>query len=183
MKKQLPIYLVTQPVLQQAGEDVIELNDSIKELVENMKYTCSMSGGIGLAAQQIGETLNIIIVGKHTKNNGILFSALINPKIIESSEEEINSPEGCLSVPKCLFTVKRKLWVKVSYRDENFEPCILDTQADGYKEYNIVVQHEIDHLNGISLSDIASEADKEKNQQQLNRIYKKQASTKYLSKA
>lgn len=108
-------------------------------------------GGVGIAAPQIGELHRIIIVDctramRSCKNHGLLW--MINPDIVEHGGEALGR-EGCLSVPDWVGVVARAKRVKVSYRNIEGEQLTLETS--GFEAR--VIQHEIDHLNGILFTD------------------------------
>jgi peptide deformylase len=106
--------------------------------------------GVGLAANQIGIPYQILVVDTNTKKykeqgeeEGVKL-VLINPKIVEK-EGEVESTEGCLSFPGVQITIPRAKRVKVVGKNEKGEDIEIDTDSF----LSIVLQHEIDHLNGI----------------------------------
>ncbi len=115
----------------------------IDEMIETMKK----SNGVGLAAPQVGQNARIIIA---TQNNGEIL-ALINPKIVKKSLFKTKSEEGCLSVPGKICVVKRHKTVEVKAKDRLVREVKL--KASGL--FAIVLQHEIDHLDGILIIDKA----------------------------
>ena len=135
-------------VLSAKAKPLIEVTPEIKELVENMIETMYDSDGVGLAAPQVGESIRLICVDQTgPKLRGDL-RVLVNPEIVEC-DGEVDSEEGCLSCPELNITVKRKERVKVMATDMNGKEVCIDT--DGFLA--IVLQHEIDHLDGITLAD------------------------------
>ncbi|MBC16121.1 MAG: peptide deformylase [Desulfovibrio sp.] len=142
--------IVTWPdeVLAATAKPLDEITPELDELIENMIETMYESDGVGLAAPQIGESIRLIVVDQTgPKLRGDL-RVIINPEIVES-EGEVDSEEGCLSCPELNVTVKRKERVKVEGLDREGKPLTID--ADGFLA--IVLQHEIDHLNGLTLAD------------------------------
>ncbi len=129
-----------------------ETNKFIDEMIETM-YAAS---GIGLAAPQVGESRRIIVIDSQWRDNGQPFIVLINPEIIEK-EGVINSEEGCLSVPKHLATIKRAENILVKGFDRDQRP--VEIECSGLLAR--VVQHEIDHLDGILFFDHLSSIKKE----------------------
>ena len=109
-----------------------------------MKIIINKKKGIGLAAPQIGILKKIILAKISGKN-----TVMINPEIIEFSLEEKNMEEGCLSIPGFFAQVFRPIEIKVKFRDENFTEKIINLSGINAR----VVQHEIDHLNGILFID------------------------------
>jgi peptide deformylase len=125
-----------------------ELTDFIKNL-KNFMY--ENKGCVGIAAPQVAMHKRIIIVDasfhkKTTECNGLLI--MLNPQIIEFSGESINR-EGCLSVPDFTGNVKRSFFIKAKFTDINGEEKII--QTSGFEA--VVIQHEIDHLDGILFID------------------------------
>ncbi|WP_316899281.1 peptide deformylase [Pseudodesulfovibrio indicus] len=137
-------------VLAAKAETITEVTPELHELIENMVETMYESDGVGLAAPQVGESIRLICVDQTgPKIRGDL-RVLINPEITEC-DGEVESEEGCLSCPEFNAKVKRKERVTVKAQDrEGKELCI---EADGF--LSIVLQHEIDHLEGVTLADRA----------------------------
>jgi len=109
-------------------------------------------GGVGIAAPQLGMNRRMVVVdcslARHScRNHGLLYMA--NPRILVSSEEKVLGREGCLSVPDWVGTVRRAKKVRVCYQD----PAGLDCQIDASGFEARVIQHEIDHLEGILFID------------------------------
>ncbi|MBI4121918.1 MAG: peptide deformylase [Parcubacteria group bacterium] len=133
------------PLLRQVMEPVLDAAaPEIKQLVEDMVFTMRQASGIGLAANQVGYNGRVIVV--ETKNGAMSF---INPEITRRSVEVEDGEEACLSVPGTTGTVKRHRQVSVKALD-------LDGQEQTYEAQGLfarVLQHEIDHLNGIVFID------------------------------
>jgi len=135
-------------VLAAKAERIEEITPELQELIDNMIETMYESDGVGLAAPQVSESIRLIVVDQTgPKIRGDL-RVLINPEIIEC-DGEVDSEEGCLSCPELNVTVKRKQRVKVVGMDRTGKEVVIDN--DGFLA--IVLQHEIDHLNGITLAD------------------------------
>ena len=109
------------------------------------------NGGIGLAAPQIGTTKRIVVCGlpENRDDEGYQVVLMINPEIIEHSEEVEVGEEGCLSLPNIRGPVQRHMQVKVQFQDEKGKKIIRNVSGFGAK----VVQHEVDHLNGVLFID------------------------------
>lgn len=120
-----------------------KLQTFIDEMIETMRK----SNGVGLAAPQVGQNTRIIIA---TKNDGEVLS-LINPEIVKKSLFKIKNEEGCLSVPGKLCVIRRHKTVEVKAKDRLGREVKL--KANGL--FAIVLQHEIDHLDGILIIDRA----------------------------
>ncbi len=139
------------PVLRQQAKPVTEFNDSLKHLVEDMIETMYAAPGVGLAANQIGVTLQIIVIDPSREKEIKYPLAFINPTI-EKGEGSQRNEEGCLSMVDFSATIKRfqKIWV----RTHDLTGAVMDFEADDFLAR--VIQHEVDHLNGILCIDRVS---------------------------
>lgn len=152
---------VGEPVLRNAArplrQDEIR-SDHIRELIKHMRETLADAPGIGLAAPQVGEGLQLAIVEDKTEYHATLtatelaererrpvpFHVLINPEIELLSSPDVSFFEGCLSLPGFVAIVPRVRKVRVHALNEAGEPVQID--AEGW--YARILQHEIDHLAG-----------------------------------
>ena len=144
----LPIYNCFNPVLKKKTEPIKEIDDDIKTLIKDMFESMYGANGLGLAGNQIGESKSIVTIDLSKENdfkNPPPPLAMINPVIVAFSEEEIDYQEGCLSVPKFYDSVTRPAEVEVVYLDISGKENKLE--ASGLLAR--VIQHEVDHLNGI----------------------------------
>ncbi len=135
-------------VLRQKSIPIEDYTSETDSLIQDMIETMYCASGIGLAAPQVAEPMRIIVIDTSWKEDGNPLLVLINPEIIEGSGYT-DSEEGCLSVPQYLATVKRTANILVRGYDRNMKP--IEIQCDGLLAR--VVQHEIDHLNGILFFD------------------------------
>lgn len=134
------------PVLRQKSLEVKKVNDGVLRVLENMRDTMYAADGIGLAAPQIGVSKRIIVV-----DPGDNYIEIINPEIIYSEGEQ-NRNEGCLSVPGKIGWCKRSQ--KVIVKGVNPQGEQMEIEAEDL--FATALQHEIDHLDGILFSDIAT---------------------------
>lgn len=142
--------IVTWPdeVLEGKAESV-EITPELEELIEDMIETMYESDGVGLAAPQVGRSVRLICVDQTGPKERAELRVYINPEIVERGEEMVESEEGCLSCPDLAVKVDRHERVKVKALDrEGNEVCV---DAEGFLA--IVLQHEIDHLDGVTLAD------------------------------
>ncbi len=147
MKFEIKVY--PDPVLRKKAEDVKEINDEIIEILDIMKDMMYSYKGIGLAAEQIGLTKKLVVIDLMPDGKSELMQ-LINPEIIESEGIYEEHEEGCLSVPGYYDVVRnRKKGVKVKYIDRDGNDRVIET--DDF--ISVVLQHEIDHLNGTLFVD------------------------------
>lgn len=150
--------------------DLVEsIDDSTKDLVNDMFETMYKNNGIGLSANQVGVLQRIAVIDIDQEPN--LKLVLINPEIYFWSEDsDIVSEEGCLSVPKIWGTVKRNGHIKVKYQDLNGKECNLDAKG----LLAIVIQHEIDHLDGKVFIDQLSRIRRGIAQRRINKLSKRE---------
>lgn len=144
----MKVYEYPHPILKKKAEKVEKVDDELRRLLDDMLETMYVEIGVGLAAPQVGISKRIVVIDAERDDEGKkpgnpLY--LINPEIVEKSSEKVCGEEGCLSVPEQRAEVERFAWVKVRYLDYNGEPC--EMLADDFLA--IVVQHELDHLDGI----------------------------------
>ena len=135
--------------LRQPAKPVDIIDDSIQQFIQNMADTMYDEPGVGLAATQVGSDKSIIVYDTTPQEESSSYNALINPEIVSSEGTTISENEGCLSVPEFRADVKRFETVRVKALDRNGNP--VDIHADGF--LSVVLQHEIDHLNGILFID------------------------------
>jgi peptide deformylase len=144
----LEILKYPHPSLKKRCKKVGEVNEEVRELVQNMAETMYEANGIGLAASQVGVPLQVIVLDVSPIDPQQGLFAMVNPEII-SEEGEIDHEEGCLSVPDCIQKVKRK--ERVLVRGLSPEGKAMEVQGEGILGF--ALQHEIDHLNGILILD------------------------------
>lgn len=145
----LPIYIYGQPVLRKVCEDISADYPNLKQLIADMFETLDKSGGVGLAAPQVGLPIRIVIIDlKELAEDFPEYAdyrhVFINAHIVKYSEEKDSSEEGCLSLPGLWEKVVRSKKIRVQYLDEKMQPH--DEWVEGYLA--IVMQHEFDHLEG-----------------------------------
>jgi len=139
----LEIKKFNEPVLRKKCKEVRKIDKKIKKLVVDMAQTMEKKIGIGLAAPQVGVLKRIIVVRTYLENRLIL--GLINPKILKKSPELEVDEEGCLSFPDIFLKIKRAKEVEVEGLDIDGKKIRLKTKGLVAR----VLQHEIDHLDGI----------------------------------
>lgn len=139
------------PILRKKSKVVSNYNDRLKVLVDDMYETMDVAYGVGLAAPQVGILKRVIVIDNRDEENGKRFY-MINPEIIEKEGVEVGM-EGCLSVPGKQGTVERSKDIKVRYNDLSGEEKILEAEDFLAR----ILQHEIDHLDGILYTDKAIE--------------------------
>ena len=148
----LPITYDPDPLLREKAKRIKTFDAGLRKLVEDMFETMHSSVGVGLAAPQIGQSIRLLVAelkpDKETKERGFKV-ALCNPEIVKASEEMVSDFEGCLSIPGWIGEVPRH--VSVVVKAQTPEGKEMRIKANDY--YARVLQHEIDHLNGILFTD------------------------------
>lgn len=130
-----------------------DLDGDAEQLEKDMCDFMIASGGIGLAANQIGLAKRVFVMGSNNIPGFPAPFALFNPRIIEASTDLVLDQEGCLSYPGLFLTVKRPSWVVAEYQDS--QGNIKEIKIDGY--LSKCFQHELDHLDGICFVDKVSQ--------------------------
>ena len=145
----LKILTYPDKFLSEPTKPVENIDEKIQNIIKDMATVMYQAPGIGLAAIQVGINKSLLIYDVSPKDEKRSLQVLINPRIIESEGTTISEDEGCLSVPDFRANVKRAASVLVEGFDNNEKP--LRIEAEGLLA--IVLQHEIDHLNGILFID------------------------------
>lgn len=130
------------PALHKVCKSVVAFDSKLHKLLDDMTETLIDSGGVGLAAPQVGILRRIFLVDVGMEENEIV--EFINPEILETDGEQVG-PEGCLSVPGKYGLVTRPYYVKVRAQDRNGDWF----EAEGEELIGRCFCHENDHLDGI----------------------------------
>lgn len=148
-KPPLEIHYLGDRVLRQPAKRVARVEHHIRNFAKEMLQTMYSSNGIGLAAPQVAVNKQLIVIDTQPDNAANPPLVLINPEIKSYSGELCNFEEGCLSVPGVYMEVTRPEGIEVAFKDENGRPRKL--KASGLLAR--VIQHEMDHLNGVMFVD------------------------------
>ena len=156
--------IITQPnpiLRKKSAEISLEVIKSreLKSLISSMAKIMLKTDGVGLAAPQVGKNIRLAVINS---KDGIF--CLINPKFVKKSWARELAQEGCLSIPGVFGKVKRHKKISLIYYNQNGEKIKLT--AEGMMAR--VIQHEIDHLNGILFIDKAIEIENPKSQNKIN---------------
>lgn len=144
----LRLKTLPDPILRADNKDLpIPLSKEHLELIGQMKFACKKFKGIGLAAPQIGQSLNLAIINLEYYH--IPAFAIINPKITWSSKTLEPMEEGCLSIPNKFGDIRRPEKIKVTFHNEGGDKMTVELEGLAAR----VFQHEIDHLNQTLISD------------------------------
>lgn len=179
----LPIYVYGQPVLRKVADDITKDYPNLKEFISDMYETLEKTGGIGLAAPQVGKAIRVVVIDLHELAEDYpeyadFRKTYINSHIIGYGDEKDSSEEGCLSLPGISEKVVRPKQVHIRYMDEDFLEH--DEWVDGYLAR--VIQHESDHLEGRVFTDIISPLRKQLIKKKLTQLLKGNITCRYKVK-
>src|SRR6266446_2607315 len=178
----LSILQYGDPILRAKGKHIEKIDNRIRELAQNMIETMHAVNGVGLAAPQVGESLQLTVLdvsqvedrpstmklnGENTDPQSAMPLVLINPEIDLGSETEMGT-EGCLSFPEITGEIERAKSITV--RAQNLDGEVIEIEATGFLAR--AIQHEVDHLNGILFIDRMSSAAKTSLSSKLKRLQK-----------
>lgn len=158
----LDILVYPDPRLKQKAAPVERVDESVRQLVDDMAETMYAAPGIGLAAIQVNVRKRVLVIDLSEEKNAL--QVFINPVIVERDGEQ-ETEEGCLSVPGLYAPVQRARRVRVQALDRDGQPFELD--AEGMLA--VCVQHEIDHLDGKVFVDYLSRLKRERIRKKLQR--------------
>jgi peptide deformylase len=146
----LPVLIAPDPRLKLKAKPVVKVDSTIRELMDDMLETMYVAPGIGLAAPQVGQPLRIIVADvARDEEEQKQPLRMANPEILWRSEELATYNEGCLSLPEHYADVTRPAVIRVRYIDHENE--IREMAAEGLLA--TVIQHEMDHLEGVLFVD------------------------------
>jgi len=134
------------PVLRMRAHEVEEFDDDLRQLAERMTGLMGEAAGVGLAANQVGVLRRMFVFQPTVEDEP---RAMVNPEIVERSDETVLDDEGCLSMQGVLVPVDRTLRVTIEARDLDGEEVRLELEGMSAR----VVQHELDHLDGTLIID------------------------------
>ena len=136
-----------EPALHKVCKPVTNFDSKLFKLLDDMRDTLIESGGVGLAAPQVGILRRVVLVDVGEEDNEII--EFINPEMVETDGEQYG-PEGCLSVPGKYGLVKRPMYAKVRAQDRNGDWF----EAEGEELIARCFCHELDHLDGIVYTEV-----------------------------
>ena len=180
----LPIYLYGAEVLRNENVEVdLADKEGIAKLLQDMRDTLTVADGCGLAAPQVGINKRVVIVDGRdlTETYDYLkdfVRVMINPVVLEESEETCEYSEGCLSVPGVYAEVRRPSKIKVEYYNEELEKVVEEFDRFACR----MVQHELSHLEGNLFVDNVSPIRRKMIARKLQAISKGAVHTRYKSK-
>lgn len=160
------IISVPDPVLRKKAKPVVKFDKELQTLIDDMIETMREAPGVGLAAPQINVPLQLAVIeygeeedeeeeareGEAPKPKPKKLFVVINPEIVQKSAEKVSGVEGCLSVPGLIGEVERHQAIQVKALNRRGKP--VKYKAEGWLAR--IFQHEIDHLNGVLFTDLAT---------------------------
>ena len=143
------IITLPDPRLRLVSRKIERVDEPLRKLMDDMIETMHDAPGIGLAAIQIAEPIRLLVIDIAKKEEPPQPQAFVNPEIVWSSEERSTYEEGCLSIPEYYAEVERPASIRARFLDRDGKPA--EVLAEGLLA--TVLQHEIDHLDGILFID------------------------------
>ena len=147
-----PILTIPDPILRKPAKPVERVDSDLERLAQDMLATMYDAPGIGLAAPQIGVSRRLIVMDPAKDEEPKTPIVMVNPEILERSETLRLHEEGCLSIPDFTAEIERPAVTRVAYIDLQGERQ--EAELEGI--WSTLVQHEIDHLNGVLFIDYLS---------------------------
>jgi len=147
------IKIIGDPILRMKAKPVRIFDSSLRNLIQTMIDVMLQNGGVGLAAPQVGVGVRLFVFDEY---GGAEPRAIVNPEMVEHSDDRVIGEEGCLSIPNVYAEVERYRWVKLKYRNEWGEE-----KEEVFEDYVArIVQHEFDHLDGVLFIDRLTEEER-----------------------
>lgn len=150
------IALVPEPVLRRKARKLTDFGPETQKLIDDMVETMREAPGVGLAAPQIAESLQLVVVefaeDEDNEEAKPKLFVVANPEIVNRSEETVTGIEGCLSIPGLVGDVERNEAVEIKALNRHGKP--IKIKANGWLAR--IFQHEIDHLDGVLYTDRAT---------------------------
>jgi peptide deformylase len=147
-----PIRIIPDPILRTRASPVERVDEDLRRLAADMLETMYDAPGIGLAGPQIGISRRVMVMDPAKDDAPKAPLVMVNPEILELSKEMRTHEEGCLSIPEFTAEIERPAKVRVAYID--LEGKKQEAELEGI--WSTLVQHEIDHLNGVLFIDYLS---------------------------
>ena len=166
-----PIIQLPDKRLRLVSEPVARIDGEVKKLVADMFETMYAAPGVGLAAVQVGVPKRVVTIDATRGEEEKRPFALINPEILWFSDEKLAHEEGCLSIPDFIDEVERPAKIKARFLD--LEGCTIEVEAE--ELFARVLQHEVDHINGVLFIDHLSKLKRDRVEKKLVKFAKREA--------
>ena len=177
MTSPMKILPYPNPFLRKRAEYVSAFDDALRATVNAMKITMRSEDGLGLAATQVGIDQRVLILSqqafKGEAGKELPDLVLVNPEVVWESDEQEVEPEGCLSFPGVYIPVSRPRQVRIQAFDEVGQSFEIEGEGLGAR----AILHEVDHLNGVVMTDHVSHL------QRTRALKKHQKNQKYLAES
>ncbi len=170
----MPLVLLPDPVLREVSKHIEQVDDAVREFADNMLETMYDAPGVGLAAIQVGEPVRMLVIDTAKDDQPKNPRIFINPEIVEVGDDISTYEEGCLSIPDYYADVERPSTVTVCSLDRDGKKQ--KTEADGLLA--TVLQHEIDHLNGVLFIDHISKLKRDMVVKKFRKLAKERGATR-----
>ncbi|MEF9931079.1 MAG: peptide deformylase [Bacteroidales bacterium] len=177
----LPIYVYGSDVLRERAKEIdVKTEEGLQDFIDNLYVTMKEADGVGIAAPQVGRSIRLLIVdgadlADEMPELANFKRVMINPVVLWESDETATFSEGCLSVPNLHVDVIRPSEVKIKYINEKLEEVTENFLGFGCR----MVQHEMDHLEGVLFVDRATPIRKKMIQGKLANIANGKVHTHY----
>jgi peptide deformylase len=148
----LPIVRYPHEALSTPAQPVTVFDEALGTFIDDLAETMYAANGVGLAANQVAVLQRVTVIDTASSDEPAELIELVNPVVVERSEEPLIWEEGCLSFPELFEKVERAARVRVAYVDRHGAPHELE--AEGL--LSVALQHEIDHLDGVVFVDKVS---------------------------
>lgn len=170
----MPLVLLPDPILREVSKPVEQVDDRVRRFADDMLATMYDAPGIGLAAIQVGEPIRLLVVDTAKDDQPKNPRIFINPEIVATGEDSSVYEEGCLSIPDYYADVARPATVTVRALDRDGVEQIVE--AEGLLA--TVLQHEIDHLNGVLFIDHISKLKRDMVVKKFKKLAKERGGTR-----
>jgi peptide deformylase len=171
-----PLIILPDPKLRLASRPIERVDAPLRKFAADMLETMYDAPGIGLAAIQVGEPIRMLVIDLSKEGEPKQPQILINPEIVERSDERSVYEEGCLSIPDYYAEVERPAKVRVKYLDEHGKAH--EVEAEGLLA--TCLQHEIDHLDGVLFIDHISKLKRDMVVRKFKKLAKERAPTRMV---
>ncbi len=144
---------IDNKILRTVSKPVAVINADIRKFAQEMIKTMEYEKGVGIAAPQVGRNIRLVICKFNPGGNNEVIIPMVNPEILELSEDLQNAEEGCLSLPGLWGHVRRAKYAIVTFKNLKNQSQTLE--LSGYNAR--IIQHEVDHINAVLFADKATD--------------------------
>ncbi len=156
-------------ILRTVSKPIAVINADIRKFAQEMIKTMQFEKGVGIAAPQVGKNIRMVICKFNPGGANEVIVPMINPEILELSEDKLNAEEGCLSLPGLWGKVKRAKYAIVTFKNLKNQSQTLE--LSGYNAR--IIQHEVDHINATLFADKATDLEQKSKKTSSRKTLKK----------